>query len=99
MYLFSEIYHIPLCVQRTGRYLLLNLRHPDIVFRQIIRKGDILIVHKPQHITTTGGITNRWNIRHRMKFILESPTRRNEGKVAAGRRKTRSVQKGNERSP
>lgn len=42
----------PVSVQRTetARYFLLNIRHPDVVFGEIIREGDVFVIHKPEYI-------------------------------------------------
>ncbi len=51
------------------------------------------------HFITIGGIINPWNIKHRMKFILEFLTETHGKKTARSGEKLRSVQKGNSSRP
>ena len=51
------------------------------------------------HFITIGGIINPWNIKHRMKFILEFLTGPNKEKTARSGEKLWSVQKGNSSRP
>ena len=34
----------------TTRYLLLDLRHPDIIFTQVVGEWNLFIIHESEHV-------------------------------------------------
>ena len=51
------------------------------------------------HFITIGGIIKRWNIKHRMRFIMEFLVGISKGRIAMSKDGLRGVQKGNSSRP